>query len=140
MWKRCILVGIVIKVGCTLHALLVWSRSLRSPLINKIEFLNLTFFPLVYNFQFRKRTLIHRMVSLTNCEDLYDIDWTFISGVPCSEFREKNIEVPIFFLLSPLDLHGIHLQRKGMRNFTFTVQHFSNFILDGCYGGELTKT
>jgi len=85
-----ILIGIVVRVGCPLHALLVWSRCLRPPLINITELFSLTFSPLVYNLQSRQiRELICGMYFLTYRENLYNIQWTFISGVSFSAFMEK---------------------------------------------------
>ena len=49
----CDLVGVVICMGQPLHALLVWSRPRRSPLVNVEKLLSDPFSSLIYNFESR---------------------------------------------------------------------------------------
>ena len=49
-----------------------------------------------------------------------------------STSKEKYIEASFLFLLHPLDLHSVHLQRKCVQHLTLEVlQHISNLMLDG---------
>ena len=61
------LVGVVVCLRCPLHSLLVWSSSMRSPLVYEIEWFNGSFGPLVYILKFEQgRALICRMIFFTN--------------------------------------------------------------------------
>lgn len=59
------LIEVVLCLRCPLHSLLVWSKSMRSPLVHEIEWFSGSFGPLVYNFKSREgRELIYRMIFL----------------------------------------------------------------------------
>jgi hypothetical protein len=45
------LIGVVVCLRCPLHSLLVWSRSMWSPLVHEIEWFSGSFGPLVYSFK-----------------------------------------------------------------------------------------
>ena len=49
------LVGLVVCLRCPLHPLLVWSRSMRPPLVYVIDLFSDSFGPLVYIFKSRQR-------------------------------------------------------------------------------------
>lgn len=57
------LVGVVVCLRCPLHPRLVWSRSMRPPLVYVIDLFSDSSGPLVYSFKFRQgRALICRMI------------------------------------------------------------------------------
>ena len=61
------LVEVVVCLRCPLHPLLVWSRSIRSPLFYIIDLFSDSFGPLVYKFKLGKgRTVICRMIFFTD--------------------------------------------------------------------------
>ena len=63
----CGLVGVVICMGRPLHALIVWSRPMRSPLVYAAERLSDPFNSLIDNFESRKRReIICGVVFFTN--------------------------------------------------------------------------
>ena len=63
----CDLVGVVVFLRCTLHPLLIWSRSMWPPLVYVIDMFSHYFGALVYSFKSGKGwVVVYRMIFFTD--------------------------------------------------------------------------
>jgi len=120
--KGCIVVWIERRIMCTLHALLIWSTALWAPLVDELNFLQSTLYPLIYSLQAWKRgTFVSCRVLLTNRAGLYDIQWALIFWVHLGASREKYSQCSFCLLLLIFYLHSIHFQGEGVQHLTLKI-------------------